>query len=191
MFTLEIWVTGIETKNTIILNLHSIQKSKTAYEPNLLIGNVVKELRETYDGWHRIFTDGSKSDQGLGAGFYDQTLQHRVGFKINCDACIMTLELIAIFQALSYAINQNLHNIVIFSDSKSALQHVARCTSGSRGVSIAYEILKAIIRLNKSRKDVKLQWVPAHIGLRGNEEADRVAKLAALNGTTIHYRLED
>ncbi|KAJ8711454.1 hypothetical protein PYW07_008696 [Mythimna separata] len=99
----------------------------------------------------------------------------------------MTLELIAIHQAIFYSRNQNLKRVVIFSDSKSALQHIARCASGGRGASIAYDILENIILLSKNNIEIKLQWVPAHIGLRGNEEADRVSKLAATEGTTIDY----
>lgn len=96
----------------------------------------------------------------------------------------MSLELIAISEALSLCGDRE-QNIVIMSDSKSALQHVARCASGSRGTSIAYKILKSIYDLSLRLINVRLQWVPSHIGLAGNEEADRLAKLAILEGTTL------
>ncbi|KAF9412671.1 hypothetical protein HW555_008879 [Spodoptera exigua] len=62
---------------------HQIVYSKTLYDPNILINNVIVELNEYYAGWHKIFTDGSKSNMSRGAGFYDKTLQHEVGFKIE------------------------------------------------------------------------------------------------------------
>lgn len=184
---MDIWVSSMEVKKKILVSLECIQYSKTCYEPNTLINNLIGELNESYNGWHKIFTDGSKGDHGQGAGIYDQTFNCRDGFKITCEASIMSLELIAIHQALSYALNHNLNKFVILSDSKSALQHVLRCASGRRGASIAYDILKFISILNNGCKEFKLQWVPAHIGLKGNEEADRVAKLAAVDGRLINY----
>ncbi|KAF9406743.1 hypothetical protein HW555_012984, partial [Spodoptera exigua] len=70
---------------------------------------------------------------------------------------------------------------------KSALLHLARCASGCRGASIAYDILKLIYNYNKDGIKIILQWVPAHIGLRGNEEADRLSKLASETGNVTSY----
>ncbi|KAL0883429.1 hypothetical protein ABMA27_016810 [Loxostege sticticalis] len=96
----------------------------------------------------------------------------------------MTVELVAILEALKYIESQNLTECVILTDSKSALQHVARCASGySRGAPIAYDVLKMIRRLDNDRGiNLRLQWVPSHVGLSGNEEADRLAKLACTTG---------
>ncbi|XP_028177953.1 uncharacterized protein LOC114365550 [Ostrinia furnacalis] len=99
----------------------------------------------------------------------------------------MTMELIAISESLKYIIqnHDNIgNNVVILSDSKSALQHLARCASGhSRGMPIAYTVLETIHRLTLSPAMIlRLQWVPSHLGLRGNEEADRLAKLACTEG---------
>lgn len=41
-----------------------------------------------------------------------------------------------------------------------------------------YEILKKINFLSSSDKPLKLQWLPSHIGLRCNEQADKLAKRA-------------
>ncbi|XP_026744670.1 uncharacterized protein LOC113506005 [Trichoplusia ni] len=65
----------------------------------------------------------------------------------------------------------------VIEDSKSALYHIARCASGRRGTPIAYEILSKIEELAEKGVDLRLQWVPSHIGIRGNEEADRLAKI--------------
>lgn len=186
MFSLEIWTSYIQ-KN-IKNELKSLNTSKRNYNPNVLLSDIVAELNTIYFGWHKIYTDASKCAQGQGAGLFDQTLGNKFGYKINCDISIMSLELIAIYKATNYILNQNLNKVVIFSDSKSALQHIARCASGySRGASIAYDILKLLVILKNNNIECRLQWVPAHIGLRGNEEADRISKSAVIDGCLINY----
>lgn len=98
------------------------------------------------------------------------------------DVSIMSMELIAISTALDAVANSSHRYIVIFTDSKSALQHLARCASGIRGVSVAYSILIKISNLIKNDRVLRLQWIPSHIGIYGNEEADRLANLAATEG---------
>ncbi|KAL0819666.1 hypothetical protein ABMA28_007732 [Loxostege sticticalis] len=99
----------------------------------------------------------------------------------------MTMELIAISEALNYIECQynNNRKVVILVDSKSALEHLARCASGhSRGTPIAYTVLKSLHRVTDTLGlTLRLQWIPSHLGLRGNEEADRLAKLAYNDGT--------
>jgi ribonuclease HI len=187
MFTLDVWLSYIDINAIITTDLDTIQQSKKSYEPNSLLNNLIQELYVKYKGWHKIYTDGSKSDNGLGVGIYDQTLNYRISNKIDSVISIMTLELIAIDQALAYALNHNFNKIVIFTDSKSSLQHLARCASGCRGTSIAYKIIRKLNSISKRHFDFKLQWVPAHVGLRGNEEADRISKLATIHGTKLNY----
>ncbi|KAJ8721719.1 hypothetical protein PYW07_002494 [Mythimna separata] len=187
MFSLDIWVSAIEVQENIKSDLVCVPCSKNSFEPNALLNNVIEELNTNYGGWHKFYTDGSKSALGQGVGYFYQNSNIKTGYRINSYVSIMTLELIAIFQAMSYANEQNLNKFVIFSDSKSALQHVARCASGIRGVSIAYDIINIIYKLNKNGIEFRLQWVPAHIGLKGNEEADGISKLAALEGNEFHF----
>uniref|UniRef100_A0A2A4JBT8 RNase H type-1 domain-containing protein n=1 Tax=Heliothis virescens TaxID=7102 RepID=A0A2A4JBT8_HELVI len=75
-------------------------------------------------------------------------------------------------------------------DSKSSLQHLARCASGRRGVSIAYVILSKIDELIRKDVTLRLQWVPSHIGIQGNEKADMLAKYAAINGKEFNVILD-
>lgn len=97
----------------------------------------------------------------------------------------MSTELTAISEALKYIKNLPYSYIVILTDSKSALQHLAGCVSGRRGTPTAYAILKQILQLNQDNKNLRLQWVPSHIGLSGNEEADKMAKLGVTLGQPL------
>ncbi|PZC83378.1 hypothetical protein B5X24_HaOG207761 [Helicoverpa armigera] len=82
----------------------------------------------------------------------------------------MYAELIAISEALSYIKSLESGNYVVLTDSKSALQHLARCTSSSRGTPIAYNIIRSLDELSRQNKNLILQWIPAHTGLIENEK---------------------
>ena len=66
--------------------------------------------------------------------------------------------------------------------SKSALDHLARLTSLSRGYPIAYDILECICRIEAESKIIIIQWIPSHIGITGNEAVDKAAKEAIHEG---------
>ncbi|KAF9416221.1 hypothetical protein HW555_006380 [Spodoptera exigua] len=179
--SLDTWVSNINTQNIIKIKLDSINKPKKTYDYNLIKTETLKELREKYDEYYIIYTDGSNSAKGNGAAYYDPLKSENNSdscFKITNAVSVMSLELFAISEALVYIQNYDKRKAVICVDSKSALQHIARCASGCRGASIAYGILSKIHNLTSNGFDLRLQWVPSHIGLHGNEEADRLAKLA-------------
>lgn len=100
----------------------------------------------------------------------------------------MYVELLAISEALSYANSINYHNLVILTDSKSALQHIARCTSTIRGTPIAYIIIKQLLELQRKSKIIKLQWIPSHVGIIGNEIVDDLAKKACNDGIPLYFQ---
>uniref|UniRef100_A0A2A4JIV0 RNase H type-1 domain-containing protein n=1 Tax=Heliothis virescens TaxID=7102 RepID=A0A2A4JIV0_HELVI len=191
MFTLRVWVTNFNVKELIVSNLDCVTKSKRSYANSSLNQSIIDELHLKYKDWYPIFTDGAKNADGQGAAFYvpntPTTPQHNNCFKIKEKVCIMTLELVAISEALSYVCNAGVHRkVVILTDSKSSLQHIARCASGSRGASIAYVILCKMDELAERGVLLRLQWVPSHTGLRGNEEADTLAKFATISGRQIN-----
>ena len=47
-----------------------------------------------------------------------------------------------------------------------------------------YRILSIISELQEKGKEVTLVWVPAHVGIPGNEQADALAKAATTKDTT-------
>ncbi|XP_045780561.1 uncharacterized protein LOC123877742 [Maniola jurtina] len=177
MYQIDVWVSYINLNRVIRANLDCLSVAKKEVEPDCLKYLVINELQEKYKSWVHIYTDGSKNNMGLGAAFCHLGERKSVMFKTNQQICIMTMELVAISEALKYISGLSGQYFVIFSDSRSALQHLARCASGySRGLPIAFEILKQIYDFRHI--NLRLQWVPSHIGLRGNEEADKLAKSA-------------
>ncbi|GBP18007.1 hypothetical protein EVAR_16952_1 [Eumeta japonica] len=173
-------LTVLESKTREAYKL--IRKANSSHWHNFC--SSIDESTTASEMWRRMrwMKDGSKSREHQGAAFFDPSLKKTGSFIVKNKVCIMTLELIAISKALAYAETDNWDKIVICSDSKSAIQHLARCASGYRGVPTAFCVLAQLLQLKIRNVEVKLQWVPAHIGVYGNEEADKLANSAHLNG---------
>lgn len=191
MYALDYWVNWYDLNNVVKIHIEGINQAKRKYDSTNLRQSCALYLESQYSSHYKIFTDGSKNTtvstyQGaMGAAFFDSQTDSFMKFKICNNMSIMYLELLAILEALSYIKSIDYNKFVILTDSKSSLQHVARCTSCLRGTPIAYDIIRTIWELRSYSKEVILQWIPSHIGLVGNERVDRLAKEASCDGVPI------
>ena len=72
-----------------------------------------------------IYTDGSKEPGiAVGAGVYSSALDFAIEHKLPRETSIFSAELWTIFQATFFAKDCENKNIIIFSDSKSALDAI-------------------------------------------------------------------
>ena len=120
-----------------------------------------------------MHTDGSKSCDGVGCAALTPHSQEK-GVKLHPAASVMTAELYAILAAVSLIYSDS-HNtrFAIFSDSLSSLKAVRTFNPQN---SLANRIRFHLHILRKRGKMVDLIWIPGHVGLNGNELADRLAK---------------
>lgn len=134
---------------------------------------------------HKIFTDGSKSDNGVGAAFivfHENNQIFSANFKLNPEASVYQAELCAINQSLIWLMQnhtlQNIKSANLFSDSKSSLLAISKFSQQNP------EIQKIQLNLSSLKNiiTIKLFWTKAHVGNMGNELADSMAKQA----TTKH-----
>ena len=88
----------------------------------------------------------------------------------------LSAELVAILQSLHWARDNNKNKVAIFSDSLSGLQAIK---NGKLDNSIVNDILLIHKVLATNGYRITFIWIPAHVGVPGNEHADRLAKRAA------------
>ena len=88
-------------------------------------------------------------------------------------ASVFSAELVAIENAVNSVSKTKDTSVVIYSDSKSALQAILQYDSKNQ---IVQNIHILLLRLNENNTKIKFCWVPAHCGIKGNEIADKTAK---------------
>ncbi|XP_065091068.1 uncharacterized protein LOC135712034 [Ochlerotatus camptorhynchus] len=136
-----------------------------------------------YEDFHHLYTDASKTTTGTALAVYDHTDQQVLTQKINPNYTITNAELLAIRSAIELAKEKKYHKAVIFTDSKGACQTI-RNRSKQNENFLAWEIVK-LLKQDRNYK-IKLQWIPSHQGIPGNEKADEEA-VRATQGPQTNY----
>ena len=138
-----------------------------------------------------FYTDGSKSQDGESAGFASicalKQLAH--SWKINNAASIFSIEAIAILHTLDSISKQDFKKVAIFTDSLSVLESVSSATPNTIESHLIFLIRNRLATLSSLDCNVLLVWIPRHKGIPGNELADRLAKSASINASTLRIPL--
>lgn len=136
-------------------------------------------LEKNYKESIFLFTDGSKDPQTghTGAAVYIPVNQYHIKKRITNNISVYTTELIAILIALQWIEENDIYNVVIASDSFSSLESIRSGRSSYR-MDILNNILSKTYYIKMKGKSVYFIWVPAHVGVEGNEKADFLAKQA-------------
>jgi ribonuclease HI len=113
------------------------------------------------------------------ASINNQTLVKR----LPDNSSVFSAEMTVILLALSYVSKTNNRYFLILSDSLSSHQAL---NSFDTTNPLLQEVLFNLIHLEKSGKNIVFCWIPSHVGISGNENADRAAKVA-LSSPYEHY----
>lgn len=132
-----------------------------------------------------LFTDGSKSysSEAVGSSVHCPSLSLNIKNSHSKQMSVFSSECAAIAKALEIIFENNLSNAAIFSDSLSALQCLASKISTAKTNPFIFlcKIRFHQITSRNPEHSPRFYWLPAHIGIQGNEQADSLAKLASLN----------
>ena len=123
-----------------------------------------------------IYTDGSKTKQGVGSGFvvyYKNQLIHSDHTTLPFHTTVFQAEIHAILKAGQYIkssrANREYKFVKILSDSQAAVKALHNDRITSKVVHAAHEVWETLA----DDCPVVLAWIKAHVGHEGNELADR------------------
>ncbi|XP_023240777.1 uncharacterized protein LOC111639211 [Centruroides sculpturatus] len=135
-----------------------------------------------------IYTDGSKSSNGVGAAFtyfYNGKETYHQKWRLGDSCSNYQAELLAIHKAVHWC--HKVHHkstLNINTDSQSALSAIQDKNNTD---SLVQNIWKEL-NLGRNNNVINFSWVRAHCGTTGNERADNLAKEASAQCTTVAYK---
>ena len=136
-------------------------------------------VQEDYPDHYIIYTDESKSTEGVGAAVVSVMGNRKL--SLPGIASIYTAELYAIRCAVEIG-EVGTSKILICSDSLSALKALWSIQPRNQ---LEGKIQQNIHRSIEAGRIVNFLWVPGHSGIPGNEKADQEAKKAARQAPTF------
>ena len=127
-----------------------------------------------------IYTDGSRMEDRSGAGWavcHGDTVIAEDRVYLGHEASVFQAEVFAIEQALRWVIENcdKGTDVLISSDSQSAISAIFKVTSTSKVVQACKEVLCTA----KENHRIAIRWVKGHADCTGNELADYLARQAS------------
>ncbi|XP_031338135.1 uncharacterized protein LOC116167038 [Photinus pyralis] len=127
-----------------------------------------------YGEYDIIFTDASKSGNGVGCAIASQITNK---WTLNPQSTIGFAKRYAIWKALQHCSSlSETQRFIIASDNINALIDLTQIYSSNALTKLAQSQL---LNLNNKNVSIIFIWVPGHAGIPGNELADRTAREAS------------
>nr|XP_012150584.1 PREDICTED: uncharacterized protein LOC105663804 [Megachile rotundata] len=152
-----------------------------------LLGEIKKKIFGQSSSILEIYTDGSRIEgrENGGGGIVIRRGRdewEEVGFTAHPSCSVFSIELQAIGRAVEIARERfRDRDVLILSDSLSAIRALGGEERGILEMGVIHEIRRGIKKRNFEASEegegrVGLAWIPAHVGITGNERANGVAK---------------
>lgn len=162
----EPWIKSIKFYNPF--------KNRKSNMSNVEVKALYNEHRQQCNEYIPCFTDGSKSPDYTGFAYIIENIG--LNYKLNPMSSVFTAEIMAIHKTILFIINDfssiTKKKFIIYSDSRSSLEAIQNPFSSNPFVNA----IKDLILFNNLNISIKLAWIPSHMGLSGNENADKLAK---------------
>ncbi|GFW51839.1 putative RNA-directed DNA polymerase from transposon X-element [Trichonephila clavipes] len=128
--------------------------------------------RSKYSKYIPVYTDGSKTAGHVGCGVvFNNTI---LSFSLQNSMSVFSAELTAILIALQHILISKHRHFCVYTDRMSALESLHFLTERRHPTVI--EILLLLRKLERKGFDIIFSWVPGHVGILGNEQADTAAR---------------
>uniref|UniRef100_A0A8C2Q875 Reverse transcriptase n=1 Tax=Cyprinus carpio TaxID=7962 RepID=A0A8C2Q875_CYPCA len=140
-------------------------------------------IAEKYNDYTQVYTDGAKEPETEVTGLSVVVPSKGIGINRRTSNMlgVYTVEMLAILIAVRWVEKSGQHKVLVCSDSSSVLASIRSFYSKSRQ-DILYEVLQSVTRIFNQGRQIQFVWVPGHVGIRGNELADKLAKTALSKG---------
>ena len=141
-----------------------------------------REYQETLGSHDKVFTDGSKMNERVGAAAVinrhfqnGETTCRHLTKRLPDNSTIFAAEATTITLALNYYQHMGPvhHDVIVYSDSMSCLQAIEG--EDTENPFICY-IMNLLWLLNDKGTHIRFCWIPSHCGIDGNERVDQLAK---------------
>ncbi|GFX06988.1 putative RNA-directed DNA polymerase from transposon X-element [Trichonephila clavipes] len=142
--------------------------------------------RSQYSRYSAIYTDGSKRADYVGCGVVIEDIMR--GYRLGTSCSIFTAEAVAIYRAIQLIDSNMPRKNCIYTDSMSVLEALENYND--RCYPVVCKILDITSRLYSKGLDIVFCWLPSHVGIIGNEQADSAAKSATTH-LPLAVRLSD
>ena len=165
------------------LSIPAVRFDLTSFKKDTTNPKIYKQLHlqliSEYPLSEIVFTDGSKTEEGVAAAAISTK---RINKPFTCrlpdDSSAYTAELRAILLALRRVYYSKGKSFLILSDSLSSLQSILNLKYDH---PVLVQILELYTEMTREGREIVFIWVPGHVGIRGNSAADSAAK-DALDG---------
>ncbi|XP_055586989.1 uncharacterized protein LOC129739532 [Uranotaenia lowii] len=146
----------------------------------LLIPRIFEAKYRHVDADKMYFTDGSLIEETTGFGVFNEISSASHSLQSPCS--VYVAELAAIHWALNSIATRPIEHYYIITDSLSSVEAIRSIKPGKFTPYFLEMIRDILTTLSRRCFSITFIWVPSHCSIAGNERADSLAKVGAMEG---------